>query len=373
MLQYEINIENILKIFLIAAIISAAATPVSILIARKIGAVDIPKDDRRMHSVTLPRFGGFAIFLGSMICTGLFIGDNKNIKAAMIGGTLMYILGAIDDIRDLSALKKFFGQLLIAVLMFGMGIKISFITNYFGPGKWMLGDVICFVITVLWIVGITNAINLTDGLDGLAAGVSAIVALCLAYVAYIHGTSLGSAVVCIALTALAGACIGFLPFNSYPAKLFMGDSGALYLGFMIAVLSVISPLKRATVIATMVPVFALAIPIFDTLLAIIRRTSGKQSIMRADKWHLHHRLVASGYDHKRSVMMLYGITGIMGMSAVLMSRELYKDAIFLLIIAATYIYVFATDPAHRDGRRKDNKENKTKSKIRLNKEGEGDE
>ena len=209
------------------------------------------------------------------------------------------------------------------------------------------GIVMCFLVTVFWIVGITNTINLIDGLDGLAAGISAIAALSMAYVAYIRGSIGGMTTVCIALMALAGACSGFLPFNFSPAKTIMGDGGALFLGYMIAIMAVISPLRRSTVIAAVVPVMALAIPIFDTSFAIIRRMVNHQGIMTADKEHLHHRLMESGYGQRRAVLMLYGISGIMGVASILVSRDLVKEAVVLSLIAVVYLYVFLTDPNHK--------------------------
>jgi len=333
--------------FGLAFIVALIMTPVSIKIAHKVGALDIPKDQRRMHKKAMPLLGGMAIFLGTMIALLVFDIVNKRIRFAMLGGTLMYILGVVDDLKDLKASVKFTCQTAIAVLMYILGLRITFISNYFGTGHLNFGAISCFVITVLWIVGITNTINLIDGLDGLAAGISAIAALCIAYVAYIHGTINGMVPVCLAMMALAGACIGFLPYNFYPAKTFMGDGGALFLGFMIAILSVVGPLKRSTMVAVIVPVVALAIPIFDTSFAILRRVVNRQHIMQADKGHLHHRLIASGYGQRRAVIMMYGISAIMGMSAVLVSRELYKDAFILFLIAFGYLYVFLTDPSHK--------------------------
>jgi UDP-GlcNAc:undecaprenyl-phosphate GlcNAc-1-phosphate transferase len=162
-------------------------------------------------------------------------------------------------------------------------------------------------------------------------------ALSLAYVAYIHGLRLGMMPVCIALCAVAAGCIGFLPYNFSPAKTFMGDGGALYLGYMIAVLSVISPLKRATIVGAIIPTFVLAVPIFDTVFAMVRRMIRRQPIMKADKGHLHHHLMAAGFGQRRSVLIIYGIVGIMGIVAVLISRELYKDALFLALIAMLYL------------------------------------
>ena len=220
---------------------------------------------------------------------------------------------------------------------------IRFISNIFGWAgsgvhpKVMLSAGIAFFVTVIWIVGITNAVNLMDGLDGLAAGSTAIMALSLAYVAYIHGIRLGMMPVCIALCSVAAGCIGFLPYNFSPAKTFMGDGGALYLGYMIAVLSVISPLKRATMVGTIIPILVLAVPIFDTVFAMVRRKFKHQSTMKADKGHLHHHLMAAGFGQRRSVLIIYGIVGIMGVVAVLISRELYKDAFFLALIAMLYL------------------------------------
>lgn len=343
----DVTIHKLILIFAMAGVISFAATPLAIRLAPKIGAMDIPKDSRRMHTHPIPRFGGMAIFLGTMIPILVFMHGNSRVMAAALGGTLMYALGVTDDLLNLPAKLKFLCQTLIAVLMYAMDLRIEVITNYFGPGLWQLGAVLTFVITVLWIVGITNTINLIDGLDGLAAGSAMIAALSIAYVAYIHGSRYGMLVVCAAMVALAGSAAGFLPYNFYPAKVFMGDGGSLFLGFILASMSVVGPLKRSTLVAVIVPVFVMGIPIFDTFFAIVRRLVNHRPIMEADKGHLHHHLMASGFGQRRAVLMLYGISGIMGMAAVLISRELYKDAAVLVAIAFVYIYVFLTDPNHR--------------------------
>lgn len=344
---FTYNLRDIANLFIVSFVATLILTPLSIKLAAKIGAIDVPKDSRRMHTKSIPRFGGIAIFLGSMFSIYMFVGFERNVRVAMLGGTLIYILGALDDLKNLPASLKFACQSGVAILMYAFGLRITFITNYFGPGLWGFSTVVCFFVTVLWIVGITNTINLVDGLDGLAAGISAIVSLSIAYIAYIHGEIYGVIIVYSTLTAVAGACIGFLPYNFSPAKTFMGDGGSLYLGFMIAIMSVVSPLKQATVISISVPVIALAIPIFDTFSAIIRRKLRHQPIMSPDKEHLHHKLIAAGYDQKRSVIMLYGITALMGLAAILISRELFKDAIVLIIVVLSYLYVFITDSAYR--------------------------
>mgnify|MGYP000852997499 FL=1 len=349
------NASYIMEVFCVAFAATLLLTPFSIKLAGKIGAIDVPKDNRRMHVRSIPRFGGLSIFFGSLISIYLFAGTERNVKIALLGGTLIYLLGVIDDLKNLPAGIKFVWQTVVAILMYAFGLRISFITNYFGSGLWGLSTVVCFFVTVVWIVGVTNTINLVDGLDGLAAGISAIVSLSLAYISFIHGDIFGVTAVYSTLTALAGACMGFLPYNFSPAKTFMGDGGSLYLGFMIAIMSVVSPLKQATVISISVPVIALAIPIFDTFSAIIRRKLRHQPIMSADKEHLHHKLIAAGYDQRRSVIMLYGITALMGMAAILISRELFKDALVLIVVVISYLYVFVTDSAYKREKVKEKK------------------
>ena len=341
----QITKLTVLLLFGLSFVISLAVTPVARWMAPRIGAMDVPKDARRMHTHPIPRFGGMAMFLGTMIPILIFLHNHPRMMAAAVGGCMIYALGVVDDLKNLSAKVKFGIELLIATLMYAMGLRIELISNYFGGGGDLhFGTAVCFIVTVLWIVGITNTINLVDGLYGLAAGVAMIAALTIAYVAYIHGDTYGMVPVCCAMISLAGSCAGFLPYNFYPASIFMGDSGSLFLGFMTATMSVVGPLKRSTVIAVVIPVIVLGIPIFDTFFAILRRWVNHRPIMEADKGHLHHHLMASGFGQRRAVLMLYGISGIMGMAAVLVSRELIKDALVLMIIAGIYLYVFLTDP-----------------------------
>lgn len=346
---------KIIEAMLISVVVAYAATPLSIRIANIFGIIDKPKDERRVHKKPIPRFGGMGIFMGSMAGLMIPAGMNDKVPIAMLGGLLMYTLGVVDDIYDIKPVIKFGGQVLIASIVYALGVRITFISNYFGAAgadshaNLILSAGVGYLITVFWIVGITNAVNLMDGLDGLAAGSTAIMALSLAYIAYIHGSRLGSMPVCIALVAVAGGCIGFLPYNFSPAKTFMGDGGALYLGYMIAVLSVISPLKRATVVGALIPMLTLAVPIFDTAFAMLRRMLKHESIMHADKGHLHHHLMAAGFGQRRSVLIMYGIVGIMGIVAVLISRELYKDAFFLFLIALLYLCIIIVPKRPKKG------------------------
>ncbi|MBQ0017900.1 MAG: undecaprenyl/decaprenyl-phosphate alpha-N-acetylglucosaminyl 1-phosphate transferase [Clostridiales bacterium] len=344
-MEEGLYIKYIVEVFFIAAAVAAIVAPISIKLAHKLDIIDRPRDDRRIHERPIPRFGGLSIMVGSMAAMLIPAGMNSKIQTAMIGGILMYLLGAMDDIKNLKPLAKFAGQTAIATLMYAMGIRITFMSKYIFAmpagvnAKMILSDTFSFFITVLWIVGITNAVNLMDGMDGLAAGSTMIMAMSMAYVAYIHGVRLGMVPVCIALVAVAGGCAGFLPFNFYPAKTFMGDGGALYLGYMIAVLSVISPLKRATFVGAIIPMLALAVPIFDTAFAMLRRIARHESIMKADKGHLHHHLLAAGFGQRRSVFIIYGIVGIMGVVSILLSRELYIDATLLAAYAFLYLLI----------------------------------
>lgn len=344
--------------FFLALILSFAVSPLSIKLAPKVGAMDIPKDKRRMHKKAMPRFGGLAIFVGSTISMLAFLSYEPKMVAITIGGVLIYILGIVDDIRGLSPAMKFLGELAVAIVMYVNDIRIEFITNFFGQGNSQLGDFLCFIVTVVWIVGITNTINLIDGLDGLAAGTASIISLCIAYAAYIHGTYDTAG----AMLAIAGGALGFLPFNFYPAKSFMGDGGSLYLGFMLASLSILGAVKSATLFAVTIPVLVLGVPIFDTFFAIFRRMINKKPVMEADKGHLHHRLMNLGYGQRRATLMLYGITAIMGVAAVLFSRGLYVESVGLVAITMMYIYIFLTDAHHTLPQIKEEKEDKGEAK-----------
>jgi UDP-GlcNAc:undecaprenyl-phosphate GlcNAc-1-phosphate transferase len=235
---------------------------------------------------------------------------------------------------------KFLLQIACACIVCFFDVRITFFTNLIGGGQTYIGSIAGFLITVVWIVGLTNTINLIDGLDGLAAGVAAIASLSIAYTAFISESMYTATVI---MMAVAGGALGFLPFNFHPARIFMGDGGALFLGFMLASISIIGPVKSATVIAMIVPALVLGLPIFDTAFAILRRLAGGRPIMEADKGHLHHRLMAAGLGQKQSVLTLYGISGIMGVTAVVFSRDLFAEAVALLLIAVMFLYIFLSD------------------------------
>lgn len=323
----------------VAALVTALFTPLSILLAPKLGAMDVPRDARRVHNKPMPRFGGIAIYAGIMVGLAMFAQTQRHLPAIMVGCTLIYILGAIDDLKGMKPIVKFAGQVVGASVVFAMGLRINFVTNWFGEGHMDLGIAVCYFVTVIWLVAITNAVNLVDGLDGLAAGISAISALSIAYISYIHGWYGPT----ICMMVLAGSCIGFLPFNFHPAKTFMGDGGSQLLGFSIAALSVLGTVKSATVVAVVIPVLVLGLPIIDTAMAIVRRTLRHQSIASADKEHLHHRILRAGFGQRRAVLLMYSVSGIMGIMAILYSRDLFIECIGLAFIAAMIIGVLMTD------------------------------
>jgi len=349
-------------VFLTALILSLIFSPIAIKIAPKIGAVDIPKDGRRMHTKPMPRFGGLAIFVGTMaalvvavyvafpMCEKYFLGNSQGIEllaqpvskmpGILIGGILIYVLGVVDDLKGLPAKVKLLGQIICASIVYAFGVRISFVTSVIeGQTQIFLAGIVCYFVTVIWIVGITNTVNLIDGLDGLAAGTASIASFCLAYISYIHGSYLAA----MAFIAIAGGALGFLKSNFHPAKIFMGDGGSLFLGYMLATMSIIGPVKGSTVIAMIGPVLVLGLPIFDTGFAILRRIVNHRPIMEADKGHLHHRLMAAGFGQRRTVLTLYGVSAIMGIASVLFSRDLYVEAMGLVATAAMYIYIFLTD------------------------------
>lgn len=314
---------------LVAAIVAFIATPVVRSLAFKIGAVDVPKDNRRMHNHPIPRMGGLAIFFGFILSALIFVPLSTPVRGMLLGGVIIVILGIFDDIYALPALPKFFVQIAAALVAVLMGNQIDILSNpniFSSEPYWVLG-IWSIPISVLWIVGITNAVNLIDGLDGLANGVSAISAATVLVIALICS----EAQVAIVMAALVGACVGFLPYNLNPAKMFMGDTGATFLGFILATMSIQGLFKFYAVISFAVPFLILGLPIFDTAFAMIRRMAHGQSPMQADRGHIHHRLIDMGLNQKQAVATLYVISGILGLSAVVLTTGGEAKAMLLLV------------------------------------------
>jgi len=302
--------QQALFLFVIAFAVSLLSTPWVARLAFRIGAVDQP-GKRKIHHRVMPRLGGLAVFAGFAVAAA-FLGVDSRLGGLLAGGTVILLLGILDDTRGLSPKVKLFGQTVAATIVVFSGIRIEFINNPFN-GYFFLGD-FSIPFTVFWIVAITNAVNLIDGLDGLASGVSTIALLTVAIIAY----QIGQSTVSLLALALAGAILGFLRYNFYPAKIFLGDCGSMLLGFMVAVLAVFGLLKGVTVVAFVVPIIILGVPIFDICFAILRRFYEHKPIFQADKQHLHHRLLSFGFSHRQTVLLIYGLSLIFSASALLL-------------------------------------------------------
>ncbi|HYE82802.1 MAG TPA: MraY family glycosyltransferase [Clostridia bacterium] len=318
--------------FIIAAAVAYLATPLMIRIAKLVGAIDVPKDNRRVHTVPIPRLGGLAIFLGFMAGLLYLVDIDSRMFGVLIGAAIIVTLGFFDDIKPLPAKFKFVVQVIAAAIAIHSGVIIPRVSN---PLYFILGDsqfiefgMWSYPLTLFWIVGVTNAINLVDGLDGLAAGISTISAVTLFVAAISTQQYLAAPLAAI----LAASTLGFLPYNFNPAKIFMGDSGALFLGYMLSVISVIGVLKGAAALSIMVPIFAIGLPIFDTLFAMIRRTLSGKPMMQADKGHLHHKLLDAGMSQRQAVLTLYSISAVLGFSAVALVEVTLKVA-FIVVFA----------------------------------------
>nr|WP_317324557.1 MraY family glycosyltransferase [uncultured Flavonifractor sp.] len=313
----------------VALLVALVATPVVKSLAFKMGAVDVPKDNRRMHDHPIPRMGGLAIFLGFLLSVLLFLELTPQMRGMLLGATIIVVLGIFDDIYSLGAKLKFVIQIGAALVAVFSGNVIQTLSNpnvFSSDLYWDLGW-LSIPVTVLWIVAITNAVNLIDGLDGLACGVSTISSMTLLVIALV--VSEGD--VAILMAALAGGCIGFLPYNMNPAKIFMGDTGSTFLGYILAVVSVQGLFKFYTVISFAVPFLMLGLPIFDTAFAFIRRIAHGQSPMHADRSHVHHRLIDMGFNQKQAVAVLYIISAILGLSAVVLTTSGPVKAMLLMM------------------------------------------
>lgn len=312
--------------FILAGIISLIATPWVRKLAFKIGAVDIPKDNRRVHKEPMPLIGGLAIAMGVFISIFIFMPIDKTTISILLGGLVIIIAGIIDDIKELRPRYKMLFQILAAIILILGDVKVDFITNPFAKGSGIVYlNWLSIPITLFWVVGITNTLNFIDGLDGLSAGVAMISSLSLMIVA----GKFGYASVIILAATVAGSCLGFLPYNFNPAKIFMGDTGALFLGFMLAAISIEGVMKSVAAIAVIAPILILGVPIFDTTFAIFRRLLNGQSVATADKGHLHHRLLNRGFSQKKSVLILYGMSAIFGVFAILIASANSKQSVYL--------------------------------------------
>ena len=355
-------VGSALAALLAAAVVALITTPVVRSLAFRVGAVDVPKDSRRMHTHPIPRMGGLAIFFGFLLSVLVFLPLTDQLRSMLLGAVIIVILGIFDDIYALPAKPKFLVQILAALIAVWGGNRIEFLSNpniFSSEPYWELG-LLAIPFTVIWIAAITNAVNLIDGLDGLACGVSTISSMTLLVIALI----VSEPDVAVITAALAGACIGFLPYNLNPAKIFMGDTGSTFLGYILAVVSIQGLFKFYTIMSFAVPFLMLGLPIFDTCFAILRRLAKGQSPMAPDRLHIHHRLIDMGFSQKQAVATLYIISAILGLSAVVLTTSgTAKAMMFLMSLCvagavAVWIYLGRHD--------KNSKPEKPKSQLAGN-------
>jgi UDP-GlcNAc:undecaprenyl-phosphate GlcNAc-1-phosphate transferase len=332
---------TIFGIFLTSLMLSMAFTPVVIRIAQKFNLVDRPSA-RKVHSIPVPRIGGIAIFLacvlGGLSCifygtkiTEAIFHDPRMLWLA-IGALVVFGLGLIDDLWRLGYIAKFSVQILAGIIAYTGGLRIEIIT--FFPQHSLAHMGLCLPITVIWVVLVINAINLIDGLDGLAAGVGFLVCLVLLILSIIGGRYIPAAV----LAGLAGSLLGFLVFNSNPASIFMGDGGSYFIGFLLASVSMMGSFKGQAAASILIPMIALGLPLMETVWSTIRRFIHGQKLFSPDRDHIHHRLIALGLSQRRAVLILYGITVLMGcFSITLVYTHDNKTALLLLLFAAGII------------------------------------
>lgn len=308
----EISVSLIIKILLTGILISFCLTPVVKLLSFKIGAVDEP-GERKVHERKMPRLGGVAIFFSFLISLFIYIPFSEfySLLGLLLGGLIILIVGVVDDIYAIRPIYKLIGQISAALVFVSFGSQVIYLSTPF-EGLIYLG-VLSIPVTVFWLVGVSNAVNLIDGLDGLAAGVSGIALFIFALLAF----KTGQPVIALISLALFGAVLGFFPHNFYPAKIFLGDCGAMFLGFVVAGISVMGLLKSVTLFTFLIPVLILGVPIFDTCFAIVRRFKCHKPIFQADGDHLHHKLLKLGLSHKQTVLFIYILSAGLGIGAIL--------------------------------------------------------
>ncbi|WP_442602588.1 glycosyltransferase family 4 protein [Paenibacillus sp. KN14-4R] len=307
--------------FVVACVISLLLTPLVKRFAFRVGAVDAP-NERKVHSRIMPRLGGLAIFLAFVgayfVISPVLNSYNPEAGLALLlGGGVVVLTGALDDRFQISPRYKLLGQLIAAIIVVSFGLVIDLSSLPF-IGDWLAGkDWISIPITIIWIIGVSNAINLIDGLDGLSAGVSGIATSTILVLAIILPSSTGVTVALLSVILL-GSIVGFLFYNIHPAKIFMGDSGSLFLGFALATLSILG-FKQATVVSLLIPILILGVPLSDTAFAILRRIVNKTPISAPDKSHLHHCFLQLGFSHRVTVWIIYGISCVFALSAIVCS------------------------------------------------------
>lgn len=326
--------------FVIALVIAVIATPVSMQLARKWGAIAYP-GGRHVHSKPIPRLGGLAIYAAFWIAAlvtqvwdkvySMDISSFMQIWGLFIGSTIILVVGIWDDIREIRPLVKLFWQIAAAAVLIVFGFSMNLISlprvgeiNFAAHGLSAIG----LILMLFWVVGLVNTVNVSDGLDGLAAGICFMVALLLFWSA----NQIVQVPAAHLTLALAGAILGFLFFNFPPARVFMGDSGSMFLGYIIGGISIMGLLKTATILGLVFPLLILGMPVTDLTFAIIRRKLRGQSIATADRGHLHHRLLDAGLSQRQAVLIMYGISACFGLAAVLGAKGLWTWALTIIFV-----------------------------------------
>ncbi len=342
---------KMLLAFAVSLLVAYVMTPPVKRFAEKVGAIDVPRDNRRVHDHPIPRMGGLAIFIGFVLSLIFFVPMSTKVLGLLVGSVIIAVMGGVDDIVSLNPWVKLTGQIVAALVAIRCGLVFDVISNpnIFAEETYIEIGWLSIPLTMLWIVGCTNAVNLIDGLDGLAVGVSAISSMTMLIVSLF----VSEPVVSIILAALTGACLGFMPYNLNPAKIFMGDVGSQLLGFVLSTASIMGLFKLHAIITFFVPLLALALPLADTIFAFFRRILHGQSPFKADKGHFHHRLLAMGLNQKQVVAVLYGISAVLGLLAVLMAGDSMAVKIICLVAAfiislGIWLKVFKNNPNLRE-------------------------
>lgn len=322
--------------FLVALAVTFVLTPVVKDFAIRIGAVDKP-DARKVHHGLIPRLGGLAIYVGFMVSVIATIGFTYEMVGIMVGATFLIAVGIADDVYSLPPKVKLLGQIIAAaipVVIFNINIEWIDVPRL---GIIYLPEIISLPLTIFWIIGFVNTVNLIDGLDGLAAGIATIASIAIALLAF----QMGQWVAAAAMVAMTGACLAFLQYNFNPAKIFMGDTGSMFLGYIISAVSVMGSMKTVATAVLIVPLLALTVPITDTLLAIVRRKSSGVPIFSPDKNHLHHRLLAKGLNQKQVVLVMYALTAFFSCTALIVIHLSLWIGIAIVAIALVLFVLWA--------------------------------
>ncbi|MGM8364822.1 glycosyltransferase family 4 protein [Virgibacillus sp. W0181] len=328
------NYIDLVIAFFIALLLSFLFTYPIKKLAIKLRVVDFP-NFRKIHTKTTPRLGGVAVFLGAFFGALYLQPRHEHLPEIVLGAFVILLTGALDDRYSIRPVIKLSGQLIAASFLISSGLIIERITL---PMIGMIDlGVASVLITLLWVVGITNAINLIDGLDGLATGVTTIAFTSMLVMAIID-MQIVAAYLCI---VLIGANIGFLYHNFYPAKIYMGDTGSNFLGYMIAVVSMLGLFKNIALFSFIIPVIVLAIPIFDTLFAIVRRAYNKERIMGADNKHIHYQLLKAGYSHRKTVLIIYAFSTLFGIMAILFSEASLTVSLIITGVVLILVHILA--------------------------------